>query len=333
MMMWILRCAGLQLCLLALCCANSCAGVRLFEGQAHTSSRVGHSSEATGGQEEMRHMYVDRLIAILDSDAEVDGLIEFAKTHKVSNLLLYDLHRALADAHWKDRLKHLMTKGLSEGLHFTATGENTWIFSNRILPFCAEAFPASECFSALNLEFEFWVSPKVADGGYYCETYLKPQSLPCDVNGGYRYWNETLGEMRGLAGEGVKVNAYVGWFDLVTDPPVDTVGGEIVASTDNLYIHSYHSRPDVLFGYTKARLEILDAAAKAAGKTFDVDIIFSAEPNFSGPRVQSGGFEAVEEAYESGATGAGVFFGSHPNIHLGPFTYFTYSLVKTISTQ
>ena len=116
-----------------------------------------------------------------------------------------------------------------------ASGENGDFFINEIDVYNKSRENSLEKFNVFNLEYEFWKTSSSDLGGYYCENYLRKNGIPCNREGSYKYYLETLSIMKLLAKESeipIIVEAYIGNYSKKEIK-------NIARSVDRLLVSSY----------------------------------------------------------------------------------------------
>lgn len=269
-----------------------------------------------------RTMYVDNFDAILGDTVAENTLLNYAMTNGIDTILLYDLHIVnanynlpnavtnyiLADFIFKAKTSYNIT---SVG----ATAENDTFFTNVIDAYNNTRSNALEKFDIYNLEFEYWISSTTNPGGYYCNSYLTPNGIPCDRDGAFQFFISTLQTMATLAANNphsIKTEAYVGW-------PTTIEASTIGANLDNVRLHAYVSDPNTAFGYSEDRIK--DFAN--GNPNLEVSIIFSSEPAFMQNWLINNSMITAENIFIQDWQNAALTWTN--NINLQEFTYFTYS--------
>jgi len=196
-----------------------------------------------------------------------------------------------------------------------AATENAWFIENRIMTYNSSRSNSSEKFDVLVMEYEFWSAALAGPGGYYCYTYLTPNGYLCDNNGAFQFGISELQEMKNLADASshpMTVEMYVGW---PTFSQIQTIS-DIV---DRTFVHTYLSDPIASFPYAETRLAHYSTYMSIA----DVAVIYSAEPNFSGPWLASNGMTQAEAIFMSGYNSSTASWKS--NVNMTGFVYFAYT--------
>ena len=243
-----------------------------------------------------RALYVNNFANILGSRAQENKLLQFALLHQFNSLILYDLHKInkrfpLGDASQNgilaDFIKLAKTRyGIKK---ISASGESGGFFIEAIHPYNLSRKDRSERFDIYNLEYEYWDPIASSPGGYYCENYLKKGQLPCNRNGSFKYFFESLLIMKLVSEEldhTVEIEAYVGHFN-----PKEVA--KISAHVDRLLIHSYVQEPNRIFPYIEKRLEYLHSI----NSRIEASVLLSAEMNFLGKWMKNYYFKEVEDLF------------------------------------
>lgn len=269
-----------------------------------------------------RSLYVDDFATILGNISSENALLSYAQTHKIETLLLYELHLVnathnLPNPATNQVLATFISKAKTTyGVLFVgAIAENGSFFTNVIDAYNNSRSNPLEKFDIYNLEFEYWVSAATGPGGYYCNTYLTPNGLPCTEHGAFQYYISILKTMDTLASNNahpITTEAYVGW---PTAGQADTIG----ANLDRLRLHAYVSSPSTAFTYSNNRL--IDFANGTPGLA--VSIIFSAEPVFMQNWLLNNSMLEAENMFTSDWANGSSGWPNHVNIE--GFTYFTYT--------
>ncbi len=272
-----------------------------------------------------RALYVDQLDQILGDSIAEQQLFNYVQANNFQTLLLYSLHRVhithdltmrpsntiLADFIHRAKSQYRVTK-------VGAIGENTTFFQQVIQPYNTSRSLQTERFDLYNLEFEYWNTNSVDTGGYYCNTYLLPNQLPCTVNSAFGYYSTILNQLDTLTRASIspiEIETYIGW---ATASQLDT----ITRLVDRLRIHAYVNDPSIAYAYTASRLVDL----RVDPTQTDLSIIFSAEPSFMQPWLLSNSMGQAEHIYQDSFRQRVVNNG----LNLEGFTYFAYSHLPNI---
>lgn len=227
-----------------------------------------------------RGMYVNGFAQILGNTVKEDSLLQYAADSSFNYLLLYDLHTInFSNSTSVARLASFIRKARETYsiADIGAVGETYSTFQNKIAPYNASRTNVNEKFTAFNLEFEFWTAASVNPGGYYCTQYLQPNGCSCDSSGGFKYFISNMHLIDSLATvQGVTSETYLGWFN-------QGQGSQIQRNVDRILLHAYRVDPSSVYGYSKNRLQYL----ASNNSTVNVAPIFSSEPNFMGPWLNS----------------------------------------------
>lgn len=128
-------------------------------------------------------------------------------------------------------------------------------------------------FDVFNLEFEFWNTSLVETGGYYCDTYLTPNSLPCTIAGAFDFYDDQLALMKTYGDtNNIIAETYIGYPDAAQS----TI---ITANTHRVLVHYYRTSDvygsgDSIYQYNSNRIEELATATNVT-----IMPIFSARPS------------------------------------------------------
>jgi len=229
-------------------------------------------------------LYVDKFNIILGNVQKEDSLLNYAVSKGFNYLALYDLWTinstsSLTNTLSAAPLANFINKaktvfGISK---IGAIGENFSFFNNIIHIYNQQHSSANQKFDVYNLEFEFWITSSVNTGGIYCTAYLRPGGFTCDTSGGFKFYIRELRRMDSLGNAaGITSETYIGW-------PNSGQAKAIVRNCDRVLVHAYVSNQNTTYTYTKNRLIDLAGGTTVA----NVMPIFSAEPSFMGPWVQT----------------------------------------------
>jgi hypothetical protein len=273
-------------------------------------------------------LYVDKFNLILGNVQKEDSLLNYAVSKGFNYLALYDLWTihssspltntttALPLANFINKAKTVF--GISK---IGATGENYWFFSNVIHIYNQQHSNINQKFDVYNLEFEFWITSSVGPSGVYCVNYLQPGGFTCDTSGGFKFYIRELRRIDSLGNTaGITSETYIGW-------PNSGQAKAIARTCDRVLVHAYVSNQSTTFTYTKNRLIDLSGSTSVA----KVMPIFSAEPSFMGPWVQT---NSPMQAF----TNYSVSYTADPgawksNVNLLGYQWFAYSYMpKSVSS-
>jgi hypothetical protein len=237
-----------------------------------------------GDAQNVKGLYVNQFSSILGNIPAEDSLLNYAQSNGFNYLALYELHLVQAQHDLTNfsasaPLAAFINKAKTQYgiLNVGAVAENYWFFQNRIHVYNQLHSNANEKFDVFNLEFEFWQTASTGPSGYYCTTYLQPAGFPCDTSGAFDFYINELRKIDSLAAtEGHISETYVGW-------PNAGQCHEIVATCDRVLVHAYVTNDNIAYGYTQTRLSYFGTAASTA----NIIVIFSSEPAFMGPWLNS----------------------------------------------
>lgn len=269
-----------------------------------------------------RTMYVNDFETIIDNDEDKTRLLSYAQSNQFDYLILYDLHTVHTQYDLTNSATNqILVDFISDAKNnygitrIGAATENAWFIENRIIAYNNTCSYAHEKFDIMVMEYEFWSSPLTSPGGYYCNTYLAPNGFVCDSNGAYQFCINELQTMKNLAlasSHPMTVEMYVGW------PSATQLHG-IADVVDRTMIHAYVTDPNTAFAYAETRFVNYNSYVDEA----DIGIIYSAEPNFSGPWMANNSINLAEAIFINDYnSSAGAW---KANVNFDGFVYFAYS--------
>jgi hypothetical protein len=242
---------------------------------------------AKGQSTSLRGLYIDHFSNILGDANKEDSLLNYAQDSSFNYLLMYDLQSInLSNTSKADQLGAFIKRARENyGLQYVgAVGENYNSFKDKIAPFNLSRTDDHERFNVFNLEFEFWTQSSVTTGGYYCTQYLQQANCNCDTSGGFKFFIKQMHQIDSLAAtQQVISETYLGWFN-------QGQASQIQQNVDRVLLHAYRTGTSSLFSYSKTRMSYL----ASNNSPIDIAPIFSAEPDFMGPWLES---HSQEEAY------------------------------------
>lgn len=246
-------------------------------------------SSAQAQSPALRGIYVNQFSQILGNTTKEDSLLHYAQDSSFNYLALYDLHTInFNNATSVGKLAAFILKARTNYniQYIGAVCESYSSFQSKIAPYNNSRSNANEKFDVFNLEFEFWISSSVNSTGYYCLQYLAPNGCSCDTAGAFQYYVDQLHKIDSLAAtQNALSETYVGWFN-------QGQGQQIAQNVDRVLLHAYRTDASSVFGYSKTRLSYLATLSQQV----DVVPIFSSEPDFMGPWLNS---HSMNEAYST----------------------------------
>lgn len=204
-----------------------------------------------------RGIYVNSFNTVYNDLVKMDALIRDLNRWNINSIHLYGLSsisstnfttlaRAIARIKRETKVTDVVA---TAGSSSTFTGSRTTY---------NKAYGDTSDFNGWNLEYESWNQTDVTAGWNTNKTYLA---------------NMKAGMTAGQVTASVQ---YFGWWTKV--PMTTETAPYLVSTTTYGLIHDYRTAPD--WAYMRSRMNDLNTAAKLAGKTFTVRVIFSAEPDF-----------------------------------------------------
>ncbi len=228
----------------------------------------------------IKGLYVDGFSSILSNTIKEDSLLNYAQYNGFNYLALYDL--------WPIHVTYNLTNSSSCAVlsnfiqrakqnfgisQVGAVGENFFFFNNVIKIYNQQHTNPLQKFDVYNVEFEFWNTASVSTGNYYCTTYLQSAGCSCDTAGAFTFYKKLIHQVDSVATLGGAISeTYVGWFN---QGQAITIANNV----DRILLHDYISNYSSFYSYIKPRLQYI----AARNILTDVIPIFSAEPSFMGP--------------------------------------------------
>jgi hypothetical protein len=237
-------------------------------------------------------MYINGFDDILGNTVKEDSLLMYLQDSSYNYMALYDLHTLdFSSTSEMNMLSAFIVKARQQyGIPYVgAVGETRTFFTSKIKSYNNSRTSADEKFNVFNLEFEFWTTSSVQPGGYYCVNYLQAAGCSCDTAGAFLYYMGLLKSMDSLATiQGAISETYLGWFN-------QGQGKQIQSGVDRILLHAYRVDNTSVWGYSKTRLGYL----ASNNQMVNVAPIFSSEPIFMGPWLQSHGQIEAYNQYET----------------------------------
>ena len=240
-----------------------------------------------------RGLYVDGFSSILGDANKENALLNYAVAKGIDYLCLYEVYFIFNENRHEQVAAFIHKAKEMYGIkEIGVAGENNTFF-DRVAAFNDTH---ADKFDVLNLEYEYWGM----DG--------RP----------YATFQSTLLHMQSLANpRGLIVEAYIGW---ATGSECDW----IATNVNRLLVHGYTAHLSLCYSnYLKQRLHDLSTPSHP----LEVWPIFSSEPGFMGPWMQTHSLSSVEQTIEQ-AFNADIFWASSPGIKLKGFQWFDYSWLK-----
>lgn len=267
-----------------------------------------------------RALYVDGFNSILGNISKENELLNFSQKNNFTTLILYELQLVrkrmpIDKANKINILANFISKAKTQyGLRkIIATGENGEIFINYFHIYNKTRKTQNERFDGYNLEYEFWNKTNSDFGGYYCENYLRKNGIPCNVNGSFNYFLETISILNLLKKEvkfNIEVEVYV---------PIFSVKQIQALKTENIKyrISAYADNPSDSFNNIKKSLKLLSKFKCDE----EVSIIFSSELLFMKGYFNYNSLSQAEKNFKA-------HINQFEDINLVGFTYFKYTELK-----
>lgn len=267
-----------------------------------------------------RTLYVDLFDSILDRNNRESKLLSYAKTNQITTLLLYNVHKIYnANTAAKIETNSVLANFIKKAKNkyniekIGVTGENLNFFKNIAEPYNNSRLNSDEKIDIYNLEFEFWTTKQTALNAF-CNSYLKPNGLPCNKDGAFDYFISTLKNIKKLA----KNNSHKIITETYVGRPTSKQAKIIGSNVDRVRISAYRRDPNIAFEDSKQRIQ----SFKQENLNLKINIIFSTETNFMGEWVQKNGIEKAEEIFIEELEKEDSV--SITNKDIEGFTYFSY---------
>lgn len=204
-----------------------------------------------------RTLYVDNFIDILGSPSKENKLLLFAKKNNFKILILYQLNKVdkkwpLSDPRKNNVLADFILKAKTKYSiqNIGASGEAAVFFTNIIDVYNNSRSKLEEKIDIYNLEFEYWSKKASGEDGYYCENYLRDNSLPCNREGSFSYFIDNLKALKILSKNSthkIQVEAYVGYY---SEKEIRVINKHC----DRILIHAFGKNPKSSFNSANINL-------------------------------------------------------------------------------
>lgn len=277
------------------------------------------SGTALFGQN-VRGYYISNVGTWLGNTTEENKILDYTQGNGFNYILFYDL----ASINWtsatdKNKLASFISRARSQ-YGVTQVGGVVEIYSfvtNYILPYNLSRTNANEKFDIINMEFEFWVTASISAS--YCSKFLSPNGYNCDTAGAWKFaWKEFKKIDSLCAAQGLMSEFYLGW-------PNKGQMQQIASIADRILLHSYRPTDSDVYAYSKNRL----ADIASLGSTKKVISLFSSEPSFMGPWLNTHPQTKPYQTYKSGLSAETASFKQF--IDLQGYQWFTYQYMpKTV---
>lgn len=265
-----------------------------------------------------RALYVDKFDETIgDNKAEIE-LLEFVQRHKITSLLLYDLHKIdFTDASKNTLLALFISKAKSlYGIKkVAAVGENVSFFQSFSEKYNNSRTSSLEKVDIYNLEFEFWNVNERDTINEHCRDYLKPNKLRCTNEGAFEYFLKMLNEIKQIAATSkhkIEIETYIGQASIEQIQALSFV-------INNIRIHGYVNDYYKVVTYVEERVRYF----LVQDREVNISIILSAEPEFMKNWFDINSLEKTETLLKNS-----FFQKNKLAIQDIGFTYFNYSELK-----
>lgn len=272
-----------------------------------------------------RTLYVDNFNEILGDYNKEKQLLTFSKQNKFTSLILYELHLVrkripISDPKKIKILANFISLAKKKyNIKIIATGENSDIFINYIHKYNKTRKNNFEQFDSYNLEYEYWHKTNSAIGGYYCENYLRKNSIPCTIEGSFNYYLETISILTLLKEEidfPLNLETYITNFTKkqILRLKKYNLKYRISAYADDVHLSSHEINKEL---NTLIECDCLK----------EISVIFSAETLFMGGFLKYNSLQKTENEFKE-------YVKKYNNINFIGFTYFKYTdLIKSVDFE
>jgi len=256
---------------------------------------------------DVKGLYVNDFKLIVGNAAAENDLLTYAQDSGFNYLILYNLfyiHNNLfdiTDATTSLPLSDFINKAKTlYGIHSIAgVGEKFSSFDNIHAYNLLHLGDANRLIDVYNLEFEFWNSTSTAPGGYYCTTYLTPNSLACDTANAFDFYLEELCRIDSLC----DANDYISSETYIGNPTVGQCTA-LSGCADRILVHYYrtsdvYTSGNSIYNFKSYRLPALAAAAELSV----VMPIFACTDDFMGEWLLSNSHNKPMDTWLNGLNG------------------------------
>ncbi len=272
-----------------------------------------------------RTLFVDNFNNILGNPTKEDNLLKFSKKYNFSTLILYELNKVdkrlpLSEPESNKVLADFIARAkVNYGIsNIGASGESADFFENQITKYNTSRTENNEKINIYNLEFEYWSVNASADGGYYCEGYLRDFNKPCNRKGSFEFFLDNLKELKALSEKEstieIEIEAYVSYYKLEELK-------EISKFTDRFIVLAYGNSPKTCFSNTQSNLLKLNKV----NPNIKTSILFFSTMNEMGYHLRSNSLKNSEDKFFN------ILNAKNKNlneINFSGFSYHTYSFLK-----
>jgi hypothetical protein len=220
-----------------------------------------------------RGIYVNSFNAVYNDQVKMDALIRDLNRWNMNSIHLYGLSSISSTDYPKLASAISRIKRETKVKDVVATAGSSTTFTGSRTTY-NKAYGDTADFTGWNLEYESWNQTDITLGWTTNKSYLTQMKS---------------GMTTGQVSSSVQ---YFGWWSKA--PMATEAAPFLIANTTYGLIHDYRVSPD--WAYMLSRMTDLNNAAKAAGKTFTVRVIFSAEPAFMQEYLKT---HTLDQAYQA----------------------------------
>lgn len=224
-------------------------------------------------------IYYDNFMYEVGDTAKENKFLRYCKKYNLTTISLYDLESILWDTKNYSKTSRFIRKArVYYGIkRVTAVIGDSSSAINMIGKYHSNYKDTLKCFNAINLELEWWNNA--------CSWSVYKLQLSS-----IQKWTKNQKTKIGC-------ETYIGWYS--NPSGIDSLMADFLdKKCDRILVHDYEAQPG--FFYTKDRIDWIGRCSKYLNKVQEVIVIFSAEPNFSGPYFHNNLFLAGYSSYVTG---------------------------------
>lgn len=274
----------------------------------------------------IKGFYLKDLNGWLGDTAQENTILRYAQNNNMNYIIMYDLGAFnFTSTTNRSKLAAFNKKAKTQYGIFQigASGEIYSFYRDAIIPFNRSRHLQSERYDVFNFEFEYWVTTDgVHVSQYYITRYLQPNGyFNNDTADCWNFsWNEFKQVDSSARANNVLSEYYLGW-------PNKGQMQQIVSRAGRILLHAYRPTDVDVYAYSKNRLRYAGSLNQYA----NIVTIFSSEPTFMGPWLDSG--NPITKPYQTYAHGPNTnynYFDSDTGnwkqyVNLLGYVWFTYN--------
>lgn len=221
-------------------------------------------------------IYYDNFMYEVGDTAKENNFLRYCKKYSLTTITLYDLENVLYNSNNYSKTSRFIRKArVSYGIkRVTAVVIDSLGALNMISKYHINYKDTLKYFNAINLELEWWNN---ASSWSIYKSHLSS----------IQKWTKNQKTKIGC-------ETYIGYYSNPTG--IDSLMADfLVKKCDRILVHDYEAQPT--FSYTKNRIDWIGRCSKYLNKIQEVIVIFSTEPNFSGPYFHNNTFLTGYSSY------------------------------------